>query len=72
MAESYDIGLIIIIKAIFKLTTLAQPGEFPLILYHTHLPLLQIMEISSHIAKVNMTHVLLPEFCYKKLPCNTF
>ena len=32
----------------------------------THLPLLQIMKLSSHITKVDLTHVFLYELCYEK------
>ena len=49
----------------------AQPCEFSLIFGHTHLSLLQIMKLPSHVVQINATHIVLLELIQEELPCNS-
>ena len=83
MEKCCDMGSNMVIKAVFKPTTLfflthkylgsilAQPCEFSLIFGHTHLSLLQIMKLPSHVAQINATHIVLLELIQEELPCNS-
>ena len=83
MAKCCDMGSNMVIKAVFKPTTLfflthkylgsilAQPCEFSLIFGHTHLSLLQIMKLPSHVVQINATHIMLLELIQEELPCDS-
>ena len=82
MAKCCDMGSNMVIKAVFKPTTLffltrkylgsiLAPCEFSLILCDTHLSLSQIMKLSSHVSQIDATHIILLEFIQEELPCNT-
>ena len=83
MEKCCDMGSNMVIKAVFKPTALffltheylgsilAQPCEFSLIFYDTHLSLSQIMKLSSHVSQIDATHIMLLEFIQEELPCNT-
>ena len=71
MVKCCDMGSNMVIKAVFQPTTLfflthkylgsilAQPCEFSLIVGHTHLSMLQIMKLPSHVNQINATHIVL-------------
>ena len=83
MAKCCDMGSNMVIKVVFKPTALfflthkylgsilAQPCEFSLIFGHTHLSLLQIMKLSSHVSQINATHIVLLEFIQEEFSCNS-